>query len=618
MILIILSELGRLSLIAATSLLLSHGVSRQRIPSRVITNGIAMGTYKHASRLCFTALSILTLGFLLNDYGLRTVWLNSHTELPLMFKMTNVLGSPQGSWLLWTTLTMSAAYHAMRQAKKDDVNLDDTILTAILAIFCLYGLFLANPFTRLLPIAPDNGVDLNPLLQDPAFLIHPPCLYLGTSALLIPYTLVMSLRMNHASKHETIVLRIKQWSLWSWGWLTLGITLGSWWAYRELGWGGWWFWDPVENAALMPWLAVTALIHACMHRSVNIYWLSITASLTYITNLLGILITRSGILVSVHSFAIDTHKGFLLLLLIIGLIGYSIWHQRHIWTTNTTKRHTNHGLIRQHHILLAMTIVIAVGTMYPLIAQSLTQSKMVVGSGYYEQALMPFNLLLIWSLHRQHRQIRYSQSFAIATGLITTFCIHTIAAASWQVSQIPHLAVLTLLLGSFYMQIISYTVTRKQKTMHIAHGLLLLLGIAISCNMHYEKIGINDVTKDQEIKMGPLGVSLGSTSVQQGPNYVAEVIPVVIRSKEHTITTQPEIRYYANRAMIKSVTAIKSLWIGDVYTSIMKNRDTSITARIYFKPLQWLFWILGCALGIVGLSNALRINTRHDQRIDTT
>ena len=135
MILIILSELGRLSLIAATSLLLSHGVSRQRIPSRAIMNGIAMGTYKHASRLCFTALSILTLGFLLNDYGLRTVWLNSHTELPMMFKMTNVLGSPQGSWLLWTTLTTSAAYHAMRQAKKDDVNLDGTILTAILAIF---------------------------------------------------------------------------------------------------------------------------------------------------------------------------------------------------------------------------------------------------------------------------------------------------------------------------------------------------------------------------------------------------------------------------------------------------------------------------------------------------
>ena len=280
MILIILSELGRLSLIAATSLLLSHSVTRQRIPSKAITNGIAMGTYKHASRLCFAALSILTLGFLLNDYGLRTVWLNSHTELPMMFKMTNVLGSPQGSWLLWTTLTTSAAYHAMRQAKRDDVNLDGTILTTTLLIFCLYGLFLANPFIRLLPIAPDNGVDLNPLLQDPAFLIHPPCLYLGTSALLIPYTLVMSLRMNHASKHETIVLRIKQWSLWSWGWLTLGITLGSWWAYRELGWGGWWFWDPVENAALMPWLAVTALIHACMHRSVNIYWLSIT-----ITNL---------------------------------------------------------------------------------------------------------------------------------------------------------------------------------------------------------------------------------------------------------------------------------------------------------------------------------------------
>ena len=243
---------------------------------------------------------LLTILFLQNDFSLRTIWEHSHDDLPWYYRATAVWGGHEGSWLLWLTILVSywmAQVLSNQEAGTKKHRYQAIIQALVVAGFGFFILFSSNPFTRLLPIPPFVGQDLNPLLQDPGFLIHPPCLYLGYVSLCMPYSIAVAQLLEESPPSKQDLLSMKKWFLWGWMWLTAGLLLGSWWAYRELGWGGFWFWDPVENAALMPWLIATAAIHQS-HQQSKAYWpfTSIFLSITgFLSIIMGTFLVRSGI-----------------------------------------------------------------------------------------------------------------------------------------------------------------------------------------------------------------------------------------------------------------------------------------------------------------------------------
>ena len=606
MLAIIISETGRLAIILAASLLLSAGLLINQRVNRPLSHALAtMNTYRAASSLTILAIVLLTLSFIQNDFGLHTVWANSHTDLPDQFKLFNIIGSPQGSWLLWTGLTLTQLSHAITHLYRKNISLDTRWATLISFGFCLFAITAANPFYRIVPIAPDNGIDLNPLLQDPGFLIHPPCLYLGTSAIIVPFILATNHIQNYQTQVTYLSEYIHRWALWCWGWLTLGITLGSWWAYRELGWGGWWFWDPVENAALMPWLATTALIHASSARGDNRVWVFITSASALLTNILGVFITRSGILVSVHGFANDAHKGYL-----IGLIGMICF----IGVISVLPKIRKKQLKLRSHIqpqstLLAMTVIVAIGTLYPIGSAWWSKVPLVIGAGYFEQVLMPFTFLLLWSMGRQlfSQGIKPSYTLCMASlGLALT--THWYFSGHFGINQINQLIVVCILYASAAHHLVAVIRYSEKRSMYCAHLLIILIALAVVCNRYYERVGLF-TTDNGRIDSNEWSIQVSKPSTSVGKNYQGEIYSLSLSSRNNqSLVLYPEIRTYYPRKMQKSVTAITSTLMGDHYANIHKGETGDLTIRVYFKPLQGLFWMFGCLLGMMGIIRSIKWN----------
>jgi cytochrome c-type biogenesis protein CcmF len=609
MLAILISELGRTALITCGAILCSAFVlCEQRANRSESETAIIVNSYCASSLLSVIAIMMLTIGFIQNDFGLHTVWANSHTRLPIQFKLFNIIGSPQGSWLLWTSFTLINLTYVLKFLQRKNIRIDmrSTTLTAI--GFCLFAIIMASPFQRIIPIAPDNGIDLNPLLQDPGFLIHPPCLYLGSSALIVPFMLASN-HMNNKKRQHILTKLTKQWALWSWGWLTLGITLGSWWAYRELGWGGWWFWDPVENAALMPWLACTALIHACSIREDNRFWILVTSATAFIVNILGLFITRSGLLVSVHGFAIDPNKGIVLAF----MLGVSS-----IYAITTIRQSRTQDLVssrwrQPQNTLLAMTLIIAVGTLYPMANAWWSEMPLVIGAGYFEQVLMPFSILLLWSITKQINQLGI-RSYILVSVIAgsATMITHWFYA---QIINTTHAGILVTLFILYYvatMHIIGLIKCRPQRSMLCAHMLIIMIAIAILCNRYYERVSLLTTVPGTTAKSQDWSIHVGIPIQKLKSNHSREVYPIHMTYRQHLVSElYPEIRTYKPRGTKKSVTAIGGSVLADHYVNIHKGETGELTVRIYYKPLQRLFWMFGCLLGILGILQAVRPERQH-------
>ena len=342
--------------------------------------------------LIFFSFSLLAYAFLIDEFSLRYVANNSNISLENIYKFSAVWGAHEGSILLWVLILSlwSACISLFPGRIPKKILIDMTSIMGILLLFFLvFILFSSNPFDRIFPI-PLNGKDLNPLLQDPGLIIHPPLLYIGYVGTSIPFVFAVAVLINGHIETEWISW-LRKWVISSWVFLTIGISLGSWWAYHELGWGGWWFWDPVENASFMPWLAITALLHSLIvseKRGIFISWSILLSILTFSLSLLGTFLVRSGILVSVHAFANDPERGLYILIFLTLIIGSSLI----LYFSRSPKLilYKKYSVTSKEFILLInnlfltiTTFAILLGTLYPLITSSLELGKISVGAPYF-------------------------------------------------------------------------------------------------------------------------------------------------------------------------------------------------------------------------------------------
>jgi len=350
---------------------------------------------------CFwitVAFFVLMSAFLSNDFSVKYVAENSNTQLPILYKASAVWGAHEGSLLLWVfvlSLWSIAVSIFSKQIPSNLLNLILTVLGAVSFGFLLFLLYTSNPFERLM-IPPLEGRELNPLLQDFGLAVHPPMLYMGYVGLSVPFAFVISALIR--GQLDSSWLRwTRPWTLISWAFLTVGITLGSWWAYYELGWGGWWFWDPVENASFMPWLLGTALLHSLIiveKRKSLQAWVLLLSILVFLLSVIGTFLVRSGILTSVHTFALDPSRGIYILTFTAMLGGYSLIlfgiKSKKYFDNNYFTFFSKEGSILINNILMVVVCsTVFLGTIYPLLVEALTDNKISVGEPYYNSTVIP-------------------------------------------------------------------------------------------------------------------------------------------------------------------------------------------------------------------------------------
>ena len=623
-------ELGYFALILATTLMCSNTV--YLLYERYWQgNGVnikkVLPIYELTTVAITVAFFILFFAFMSNDFSVKYVWANGSRALPTLYKLSNMWGGHEGSWLLW--MAISLYYSKSLLLKIKDIGVEEKFdvigLSAMLGLYGIYALVASNPFIRIMPIAPADGMDVNPFLHDHGFIIHPPCLYMGECGLLVIFILAWNLLMAKDEHFESKIYQwMTIWGLWSWGWLTIGITIGSWWAYRELGWGGFWFWDPVENAALMPWLCVTALVHAVKIKSDSKKtWVCMTGLCAFILSLFGSFVTRSGILVSVHSFATDRLHGILLLLMcVLASLPLTLLF-RIIWYGNSFKKVENKSressLIMQNKIMLGICFVVWFGTMYPVLIEYVFNDKIAVGAGYFQTALMPIFLLLLWFLDRSSRRKRSKSNnlIMIAGSVIIALTVNGLFCSKISEIEVQSLLFVGYISYVLWGQILSRRSNQWNRDLHIlSHCIWLILAMSIYINQTYGLEKIIELEKGKLVNAGDLQIQLEKVNGVQTSQGLTEQLLAKLRIRENEHVLIPEIRQYKTRQMIKSKAAITSKLMYDAYVVISKNDASVYTARIYIKPLQCMFWISGIMLGVIGLAISFSDDRRSRKRLE--
>ena len=591
----------------------------------------------------FVALSFLalTVCYVTSDFSVTTVFENSHSQMPLIYKITSVWGNHEGSMLLWVLIL--SLFGALVAAFGS--NLPAALKAHVLAVqswiacaFYLFILLTSNPFARLSE-APFEGRDLNPILQDPGLAIHPPLLYLGYVGFSIAFSFAIAALIE--GRIDAAWARwVRPWTLAAWVFLTLGIAMGSYWAYYTLGWGGFWFWDPVENASLMPWLAGTALLHSAVvmeKRDALKIWTILLAILTFSLSLIGTFLVRSGVLTSVHAFATDPTRGVFILVILVLFIGGGL--ALFAWRASTLKQgglfapiSREGALVFNNLFLTTACLTVFVGTLYPLALEAITGEKISVGAPFFNLtfgplfvALMfviPFGPLLTW---------KRGDLLGVAQRLMTAFAIGIAAIAIAFVGQgqsvfapfgvglalFVMLGALTDLVertGLFRLPLA--TVRQRAAGMPrsvwgtaIAHfGVAVsMLGIICAGTWGTERIAV--VKSTQTVSLSGYDLSFDGLVQRPGPNYNALVAKFTVRSGGVPVgTMEPSKRSFSARGMTTNEAALMSRGLGQLYLSIGdSDNDGSIAIRLYYKPMVLLIWI-GAVVMMLG--GALSLSDR--------
>lgn len=578
----------------------------------------------------FTALAAqlaLVFSYVTSDYSVLNVYQNSHHLKPLIYKISGSWGNHEGSMLLLISVLCgySAAFVFFSKISAPQKIIVTSSQSLIIAAFVAFTAFTSNPFERIFP-APAAGLGLNPVLQDIGLAMHPPMLYTGY----IGFSLIFSLAMAGLLVEKIdsdFAARLKNWLFFSYGFLTLGIGLGSWWAYRELGWGGYWFWDPVENVSLMPWLAATALIHCVKFlekREIFKKWTAFLAILSFILCLLGIFLTRSGVLTSVHSFAVDSRRGFFVILLIslIGGVGLLIFG-RHAHKLKIVENNFHFWsrvgaiLVNNYFLVLALFIVV-LGTLYPLFSQSFFNQFISIGPDYYNKLfsilLLPFLVFLSISLFLNYSEKTTVQKILnrssalillIATLLTSTTTFYQKRADFLQIT-ILFLAILAALLTTLFFAKI---VLRDRKVRFFSFEaissapvtaahlgfVLVIVGIILTSSF--------GATKEVNIKEGEVtkisyyDVKFKEVNYVVGPNFVArQGVFEIFKNENFVAELKPQLRFYPVSDQTTNEAAIKHDFFGDLYLVVGQKDEAGFYAlRAYHKPFIYLIW-LGCAM----------------------
>ncbi|MCB1494174.1 MAG: heme lyase CcmF/NrfE family subunit [Bauldia sp.] len=633
-----IAELGHFALILAFVLAVAQATlpfwgAMRNDPRMIAVAGPAAVTQFLLVGLAFAA---LVHAYIVSDFSLLNVVENSHSQKPLLFKITGTWGNHEGSMLLWVLIL--ALFGALVAAFGR--NLPDRLKALVLSVqawvastFLLFILLTSNPFLRLDP-APIEGNDLNPVLQDIGLAIHPPLLYLGYVGCSISFAFAIAALID--GRIDAAWARwVRPWTLAAWGFLTLGIAMGSYWAYYELGWGGFWFWDPVENASLMPWLAATALLHSAIvmeKRDALKIWTILLAILAFSLSLLGTFLVRSGVLTSVHTFASDPTRGIFILAILCIFIGgaltlFALRASRLAPGGVFAPISREGALILNNLFLTVMAAVVLTGTLYPLVLEALTGARISVGAPFFNLIfiplavplllMVPFGPMLAWKrgdLRAASERLFAAFGAAILAAMASAWLAGTehilslfgVALAFWLiVGALSELAFRIKLFrtppGDSLRRLAGMPRSAIGTTIAHAGVGVTVLGLVVATTWATEDI--------RSMKAGD-GVEIGSRYVQldgflqrDGANYKETVVRfTVYRTSDVVAVMEPSKRSFAARQTTTTEAAIATFGFSQLYVSLGDiTADSTVTVRIYWKPLVTLIWLGAVVMALGGV-----------------
>ena len=633
-----LPEFGFLSLLFATTaaLLLSIvpqiGIWRNK---PTLTN-TAWGLSYCFGIFTSVSIGILAYSFAMDDFTLEYVAAHSNSQLPTFFKVAATWGGHEGSILFWLfTLSLWLVAFAFFSRKNDRTFSAQTL--SLLGLICLgfaiFILFYSNPFGRAFP-APAEGRDLNPMLQDIGLIFHPPLLYVGYVGFAVNFAMSISALIFNRSA-QAIACAMRAWVLVSWLFLTLGIVLGAWWAYYELGWGGWWFWDPVENASLMPWLLGLALLHSLMvteKQGAFSYWTTLFSLLAFAFSVLGTFIVRSGALTSVHAFALDSSRGYVLLLIFFLLTvgSLSLFALR----TNSNESAVKFPLISKTGAILGLNIVLTVatvstflGTFYPMLFQAMSWGSISVGAPYFNSIFLPLLTLVLFAMattlclswFKADKKRFFKRLLLLIPAAVMAYGMIWNALQNDGALRFHFFAYVLLTLAIWVLFVTLWQNWVKVRLayfgMILAHcGVAIATMGAVMSSYFGSELGVR-LAPQQSQQLGQFEFHYDRFSNEIGPNFTAEVafFSVSEQGKPYAEIV-PERRYYDVRTMTMSEVGLDAGFWGDLYIVMGDNLGKGeFTFRLHYKPLiRWL-WLGGILMALGALCSAINLKRKRDE-----
>ena len=560
---------------------------------------------------------------IIDDFSMAYIASHSNSNLPIFYKVSSIWSAHEGSLFLWVLIiSLWGLFFLIFRNRTTTTFYPQTIgiISLVVACFLLFLLFISSPFERILPFGVPDGADINPILQDPALAIHPPMLYFGYIGFVIPFAFVTAFLISGRFEKFPIA-EIKSFILSSWIFLTIGIALGSWWAYYELGWGGYWFWDPVENVALMPWLAGTAFLHTVYvsSRSKNlIAWTIFLSILAFTLSLFGAFIVRSGIIDSVHSFANDPTRGLYLLgmsaFLITGPIMLFVKNLSKILSVNKVKDFSKEFFIGANNIFFITAVfIIFLGISYPLILEAFSDSRVSVGSPFYNKVFAPltfitslflvFSTYSIWSRDIPLIGILKSSTVIFALTILSSIAIiYFLNSYEWWL--IGGIFFGNLILIRYIVLIIDSVISKKyfNQGSAIAHIGFALLIISISLNAALSSERTFSMSVGDEVRFNENTIEFDKISLQKSSNFESLSADFIFSNGDDTFELYPEKRKYFVRGEITTESDISIKPIKDIYITIGEQQSNGKwivnVQENYFVRLIWISAII-MSLGAV-------------------
>lgn len=637
----LITELGYFALLLALvfailqAVLPTLGIIKRQTPWQRLAPSLAVAGF-----LAMSASFLgLVAGFLYNDFSLLYVVSHSNSLLPWYYKLSATWGGHEGSLLLWVLIL--AMWGMMVALFSRGLPLDMRarvlgVLGMVQTMMLLMLIFTSSPFDRTLPNIAVDGKDLNPLLQDPGLIFHPPMLYMGYVGLAVPFAFCMA--SLWAGRLDAVWTRwSRPWTVMAWGFLTLGIAIGSWWAYYELGWGGWWFWDPVENASLMPWLASTALLHSLAvteKRGVFKAWSIMLAIFAFALSLLGTFLVRSGAITSVHSFTADPTRGMAILMILgvvigAGLLMFALRGWRLTAESSYELKSKETLLIVNNIVLLIATLVVLLGTLYPIIADAFKLGQVSVGPPYFNALFVPLTwlLLLVMGIGAMIRYKKDKRPFGRLMLIIGVLSVVLGLAGGYLISQLGdggvHLGIyITASLSAWVLLLMVYDI--KDKTRHAKglgltklspsyHGMNIAhLGVIITA-LGVAGVSHLSVEKDVAMTVGDstlvhdYAFYLKEFSDIKGANYDATQATITVKKHDTLITTlYPQKRNYVVSMMPMTEVGLYPSPLNEIYVALGEpiepmGAQETWAVRVYIKPMVRWLWFGAIVMALGGL-----------------
>ena len=629
-------ELGHFCVVIACLLaflqvvLPSIGLKQNNAQLMASASSLAYGVF------VFTLLWFLAFihAFVTDDFSVGYVASHSNTRLPLQFKVSALWSAHEGSFLLWTLVMSIWTMMVARFSAPLTTDMRARVLICLAALgfgFYLFLLLTSNPFERALPFYPAEGADLNPLLHDFGLIVHPPLLYMGYVGLSVQFAFAIASLWGN-TLDVSWARWSRPWTNLAWAFLTMGITLGSWWAYYELGWGGWWFWDAVENASFVPWLIATALIHslaATEKRCVFKSWTVLLAIFGFSFSLLGAFLVRSGVLTSVHAFAVDPERGAAILMFLVPVIGGSLLlYGARAWDLRSRvafKRSGRESFILGNNVLLTVSAaVVLLGTLYPLGYEALTGGdKISIGPPYFNAVFVPLMLALMALMILSHRSRWWATDRSLLTagqGVFTVIAAVAAIGVSVVMGHIKLWIIGVAWLAFMILLNLGYELHRRVRlksnpfsrlfnqplavyAMVLGHAGIAVTALGIVTTVMLSEEADLFMAPGDRAEVGAYDVQFYGTNNIEGPNYVADRGRVeVSRAGEVIATLFPEKRRYLASQSIMTEADIHVRSLGDIYVALGEPLENGAWAvRVHIKPLVRFIWFGGILIALGGV-----------------